>query len=59
VSVFQRFVTNSKVVLAAHQAVTIKTKACCVRERNFSILASIILAAALIYQKMWEFKGVP
>jgi hypothetical protein len=58
VSVFQRFVTNSRVALAAHQAVTIKAGACCVRKRNFSILASIILAAASIYNNNKKKRGI-
>jgi hypothetical protein len=35
---------------AAHQAVTIKSRVCCVRVCNFSILACIIMAVASIYK---------
>jgi hypothetical protein len=49
VDVFQWSVTQSRVAFAAHLAVTIKARACCVRVRNFSSLSCIILALAPIY----------
>jgi hypothetical protein len=49
-SVFQRSVTHSRVAHVAHQAVTIEAGVCCARVRNFSILAGIVLAIALIYK---------
>jgi hypothetical protein len=51
-SVFQRPLIHSRVVPAAHQAVKIKAGVCCVHVCNFSILASIVLAEALIYKIM-------
>jgi hypothetical protein len=50
VGVFQRSVTHSRVALAAHKAVTIKARACCMRVSNFGILACIILVVASIYK---------
>jgi hypothetical protein len=50
--IFQRSVTHFRDALAAHKAVTIKARACCVRVRNFSILACIILPVASIYNML-------
>jgi hypothetical protein len=50
--IFQRSVTHLRDSLAAHKAVTTKARACCVRVRNFGILACIILAVASIYNML-------
>jgi hypothetical protein len=55
-SVFQRSVTHSRVALEAHQAVTIKARACCFRVRSLIILVCIILAVASVY-KISENQG--
>jgi hypothetical protein len=49
VSGFHCSVTDSRAALATHQAVTIKTRVCCVRVCKSSILACI-MAAASIYK---------
>jgi hypothetical protein len=48
VSVFEFSLTHARVECAAHQAVMIKARVCCVRVCNFSILACIVLTVASI-----------
>jgi hypothetical protein len=61
VSVFQRSVTQSSVAHAAHQAVTIKARVCCVCDCIFSILQYKLVIVRnshkrkLIYSKQFFF----
>jgi hypothetical protein len=59
VSVFQHYVTHFRGAFAAHQAVTIKGRACCVRVRNFSILACNTLAVIIDLHNFLEIMVVP
>jgi hypothetical protein len=58
-SVFQRFVTHSRVQRGAQQAVTIKARVCCVLVCSFSKIVCIVFGVSVDLQNLVKIKGVP